>query len=254
MSRDYASYPSLENLRVFVTGGATGIGAAIVRAFVAQGAHVGFVDIAATAGQALENELQSQSPIWFSSVDVTDIQALRDAIRDFGDHFGQVDVLINNVANDTRHDWRDVSPEDWERAMAVNLSPAFFAIQAVAKGMIDRKSGSIINFSSISWKVKQDNMPAYTTAKSAVHGLTRSFVKPLGLAGVRINTITPGWVMTERQITEHYNDEGAAFLEANQPLAGKIMPEDVASMALFLAAHDSAMCTGQEFTIDGGWV
>jgi NAD(P)-dependent dehydrogenase (short-subunit alcohol dehydrogenase family) len=253
MNKQYANYPSLKGLRVFVTGGATGIGAAIVRAFAGQGATIGFVDIADTAGQALATELSSQSKTWFKAVDVTDVPALQQAIHDFDEQFGTVDILVNNVANDARHDWRDVSPESWQRSLSVNLNPAFFAIQAVAEGMISQKSGSIINFSSISWKVKQDNMPAYTTAKSAIHGLTRSFVKPLGSAGVRINTVTPGWVMTEKQVTEHYDEAGVTFLKNNQPLAGTIMPEDAAAMVLFLAAYDSAMCTGQEFTIDGGW-
>ncbi len=250
MRANSAKYPSLENARVFITGGATGIGAAMVRAFVDQGAQVGFIDIAEDAGQMLAAALPKT---WFRVVDVTNTDALRAAVHAFIADRGGVDVLINNVANDTRHDWRDVTESSWDQTMAINLRPAFFAIQAVADHMIAQKSGSVINFGSISWKAKHDGMPGYTTAKAALHGLTRSFVKPLGIAHVRINTITPGWVMTDRQMSDHFDSQGAQMLAQNQPLAGRIQPQDAAALALFLAADDSAMCTGQEFTIDGGW-
>ncbi|MFY0682664.1 MAG: SDR family oxidoreductase [Thalassovita sp.] len=243
--RRFASYPSLRGASVFITGGATGIGAAMVRGFCRQGARVGFVDLATEPGEALAADTGAA----FICADVTDIAALQAAIADFG----TVDVLVNNVANDARHDWREVTPQDWDQSFAVNLRPAFFAIQAVAPQMIERKSGSIINFGSISWKARLPTAPSYTTAKSAVHGLTRSFVETLGPHHVRINTLMPGWVLTERQRREHFDAAGQAFLTNNQPLAGEIAPEDAAAMALFLAAEDSAMCTGQEFTLDGGW-
>ncbi|MGH1415883.1 MAG: SDR family NAD(P)-dependent oxidoreductase [Pelagimonas sp.] len=242
---NFASYPSLAGKRIFITGGASGIGAAMVRAFTGQGAVVGFVDIADDAGQKLAVECGAA----FTPVDVTDTAALQAAITGFG----AVDVLVNNVANDTRHDWRLVTQDSWDAALAVNLRPAFFAIQAVAEGMMAREHGSIINFGSISWKVKFGNLPGYTTAKSAIHGLTKSFVTELGGAGVRINTVLPGWVMTERQKQEHWSEEGARMLEASQPLKGEIQPEDAAALVLFLASDDSRMCTGQDFTIDGGW-
>ncbi len=244
MSR-LAIYPSLAGKRVFVTGGATGIGAAVVRAFSSQGCDVGCIDIAAEAGALLQQETGCE----FGAVDVTDVTALQAAVGAFGD----VDVLVNNVANDTRHDWRDVTPETWDHGFAVNLRPSFFAIQSVAPRMLSQNSGSIINIGSISWKAKHGEMPAYTTAKSAAHGLTRSFVGELGAAGVRINTVMPGWIMTERQKREHFDAKGALALAANQPLRGMIAPENVASLVLFLGADDSAMCSGQEFTIDGGW-
>lgn len=250
----YAIYPSLSGKRAFVTGGATGIGAAMVRAYADQGVHVGFIDIAETEGRQLCRSItDAAGAAWFRKVDVTDIAAMQAAIADFAKVEGPIDVLVNNVANDSRHEMQDVTPDVWNQSFDVNLRPAFFAIQAVAEQMIARKRGSIINFGSISWKAKVDSMPAYTTAKAAVHGLTRSFVKPLGAAGVRINTVLPGWVMTERQITLHLDAEGEQFLRANQPLAGRITPEDTAAMALFLSADDSALCTGQEFTVDGGW-
>ncbi|UWQ17231.1 SDR family NAD(P)-dependent oxidoreductase [Jannaschia sp. M317] len=250
MIRRYATYPSLDGTRAFVTGGATGIGAAIVRMLAGQGVAVGFVDLATEAGEALAADLPGA---WFRRVDVTDTSALRAAIGDFADA-GPIDTLVNNVANDTRHDWREVTPDQWDRVLAVNLRPAFFAIQAVAPGMIDRRRGSVINYGSISWKAKLPSMPAYTSAKAAIHGLTRSFVEPLGAAGARINTVVPGWVMTDRQKTLHYDAAGAEMLAAKQPLAGQIQPEDAAALTTFLAADDSAMCTGQEFTIDGGWI
>lgn len=241
----FANYPSLTGKRAFVTGGATGIGAAIVRSLSRQGMQVGFVDIAQAQGQELAHEVGAD----FYHVDVTDIAALQHAIVSFG----AVDTLVNNVANDTRHDWRKVTPDAWDHAFAINLRPSFFSIQAVADGMIARGSGSIINIGSISWKAKHGGMPAYTTAKSAAHGLTRSFVEALGAAGVRINTIMPGWVMTQRQKVNYFDEAGAAYLAANQPLRGMIAPDDAAALVAFLAADDSAMCTGQEFTIDGGW-
>lgn len=242
---EFATFPSLAGKRVFITGGATGIGAAMVHAFVGQGALVGFVDIAEKEGSALADNTGAV----FRKVDVTDTAALKSAIAEFG----AVDVLVNNVANDTRHDWRMVTEDSWDASMAVNLRPAFFAIQAVAEGMMARQNGSIINFGSISWKVKLGSLPGYTTAKSAIHGLTKSFVSELGASGVRINTVLPGWVMTERQKHEHWSEEGAKMLAANQPLLGEIQPEDAAALVLFLAADDSRMCTGQDFTIDGGW-
>ncbi|MDU9005091.1 SDR family NAD(P)-dependent oxidoreductase [Sedimentitalea todarodis] len=242
---DFARYPSLVGKRAFVTGGATGIGAAIVRSLCLQNTAVGFVDIDQEHGNALARETGAA----FVHVDVTDVVALQNAIR----AFGVVDILVNNVANDTRHDWRAVTPSDWDARFAVNLRPSFFAIQTVADGMIARAQGAIINIGSISWKVKHGGMPGYTTAKSATHGLTRSFVDVLGAAGVRVNTVMPGWVMTERQKREHFDEDGAAQLADKQPLSGMITPQDVAALVAFLAADDSAMCTGQEFTIDGGW-
>lgn len=250
----FAHYPSLANKCAFVTGGATGIGAAIVRAYAAQGVYVGFVDINERSGEALCQELMAENrKAWFQRVDVTDVAALQNAISAFSETAGNIQLLVNNVANDTRHDWRDLSSDAWDAAMAVNLRPAFFAIQSVAASMLEQRTGSIINFGSISWKSKHGGMPAYTTAKSAIHGLTRSFVRELGANGVRINTILPGWVLTERQLAEHYGDDGDRIIAQNQPLAGTIHEDDVAALVMFLSADDSAMCTGQEFTLDGGW-
>lgn len=250
----FGTYPSLRGQYAFVTGGATGIGAAIVSAYAAQGVHVGFVDINAEAGTALRRSLEADgAPVWFRKVDVTQIGDLQNAIADFSAEAGPVDLLVNNAANDTRHGWREVTPSSWNEALAVNLHPVFFAIQAVATGMMARQRGSIINFGSISWKAKHGGMPAYTTSKAAIHGLTRSFVQELGASGVRINTVVPGWVLTGRQMAEHFGEDGREILDQNQPLRGEITERDVAALVMFLSAQDSSMCTGQEFTLDGGW-
>ena len=252
---DFAHYPSLHGLNAFVTGGATGIGAAIVSAYAAQGVRVGFVDINESAGTALSKRLEEQgAEVWFRAVDVTETRELQSTIKMFSESGGPVDLLVNNVANDTRHAWSDVTPEMWEKSLAVNLNPVFFAIQTVAAGMMERQRGSIINFGSISWKAKHGGMPAYTTAKAAIHGLTRSFVREFGAHGVRINTVLPGWVLTDRQLTEHFGDDGKSILDQNQPLRGTISERDVAALVMFLSADDSSMCTGQEFTLDGGWI
>lgn len=250
----FGAYPSLAGQCAFVTGGASGIGAAIVTSLVSQGVVVGFLDIDTRAGRELAGELNATGGnVWFRRADVCDLEALADTIEAFQTHAGKVDILVNNVANDTRHDWRTVTEASWDASMAVNLRPAFFAIQAITPGMIARGHGSIVNFGSISWKGKHGGMPSYTTAKSAIHGLTRSFVTEFGSSGIRINTVMPGWVLTERQLSEHFGEDGVDILKQHQPMTGTIKAEDVAALVMFLCAEDSAMCTGQEFTIDGGW-
>lgn len=247
-----AQYPSLKGARVYVTGGATGIGAAMVRAFAGQGAQVGFLDIATEEGAALAAEAPDR--IRFDHVDVTDVAALQAALARAEADWGGIDVLVNNVANDSRHDWRELTPESWDANHAVNLRPMVFAIQSVAPGMIARGRGSILNFGSTAWKARLGNAIAYNAAKAAVHGVTRTMTNELGAAGVRINTVVPGWVLTERQRRLHYDAAGKAWKEQSQPMAGELMPQDLAALALFLGADDSRMCTGQEFTMDGGWV
>ncbi|MCA0433509.1 MAG: SDR family oxidoreductase [Proteobacteria bacterium] len=254
-SGNSARYPSLGGRTAFVTGGATGIGEAIVAALARQGTRVHFCDIAADAGARHAEALAAAGhDVSFHHVDVTDCDRLRDTLAGIEARNGAVDVLVNNAANDTRHDWREVTPEQWDRVMAINLRPMFFACQAVLPGMMQRRRGSIINFGSISWTAKFGAMPAYTTAKAAVHGLTRSFLTEAGKCAVRLNTVVPGWIMTERQLTLNLDEAGIALLERNQALADRIMPDDVAALVLFLAADDSARCSGQQFTVDGGWI
>jgi NAD(P)-dependent dehydrogenase (short-subunit alcohol dehydrogenase family) len=252
----YARYPSLKGKAVFVTGGGTGIGAAIVESFVDQDARVAFVDIDVEGSARLLDRLQEQygrRPL-FLHADLTDIAALRKAVKDAAAAFGDIEILVNNAANDQRHKWQDVTPEYWDDRLAVNLRPMFFAMQAVLPGMIARKAGSIINLGSISWKAKNGGMPAYTSAKAAVHGLTRGMARDVGKDNIRVNTVVPGWVMTERQLALWVDAEGEREMDRQQCLSGRVMPVDLARMVLFLASDDSRMCSAQEFTVDGGWV
>jgi NAD(P)-dependent dehydrogenase (short-subunit alcohol dehydrogenase family) len=252
--RKYARYPSLEGRPVLITGGASGIGEALVKAFAAQGAKVGFLDIAEGLGLQLAADLagQGQSAV-FVPCDLKDTEALRSAIAEIERQNGPTLVLVNNAANDTRHAWQDVTPEYWDDRIAVNLKHFFFATQAVAPGMIAAEEGSIINFGSISWRMKTGEMLAYTTSKAAVHGMTRSFAAALGPHRIRVNTLEPGWVMTERQLRLWVTPEAEQVIDASQVLKGRVMPEDLARAALFLAADDSAMITSQMLTVDAGW-
>lgn len=249
-----ARYPSLRDRPVFISGGATGIGEALVRAFAAQGAKVGFVDLAGSEGEALATELVAAGgTVAFRRCDITDIAAYRGAIADIEAVHGPTLALINNAANDQRHDWRSVEPDYFDARVAVNLKHAFFAIQAIAPGMIAAGRGSIVNFGSMGWKILSGGYPVYAASKAAAHGLTRSFARDLGQHGVRVNTLVPGWVMTKRQLDLWVDDAANAQIDASQTLAGRLQPEHIAAMALFLAADNSAMCSGQEFTVDGGW-
>jgi NAD(P)-dependent dehydrogenase (short-subunit alcohol dehydrogenase family) len=252
---NFAIYPSLVDRTVFITGGATGIGASLVEHFVAQGSQVGFNDIDAKSGTALADRLSNgarHAPL-FVAADLTDIAALKTAVDRVRARFGPITVLVNNAANDTRHSIDSVTPESWDAGIAVNLKHQFFAAQAVIADMKAAGGGSIVNFGSISWMLKQGGMPVYTTAKSAIQGLTRSLARDLGPFNIRVNTVVPGWVMTERQIRMWLNDEGRADIARGQCIQKELKPEHIAKMVLFLAADDSAMCTAQNFNVDGGW-
>ena len=253
-THSFARYPGLTDCPVIISGGATGIGDAIVRAFAAEGARVGFVDLAQAEGEALAAELNAGGGrVLFRRCDITDSAAYQATIRDIEAAHGATMVLVNNAANDTRHDWRAVTPDYFDSRIAVNLRHAFFAIQAVAPGMIAARKGSIINFGSLSWMIATGGMPAYTASKAATHGMTRSFARDLGPYGIRVNTIVPGWVMTKRQLDLWIDDTANDLINRSQCLAGRVMPEDIARMALFLASDDSKMCSAQNFTVDGGW-
>lgn len=250
----YATYPSLEARPVIISGGASGIGEAMVRAFAQQGAKVGFVDIAADAGEALATDLRQQGQTAsFVRCDVTDTDAYRSAIAELAALHGEALILVNNAAHDQRHLWNEVTPDEWDQRIAVNLRHAFFAIQAVAPGMARAGRGSVINFGSISWMVMTPGLPVYETAKAALHGLTRSMARELGPSGIRVNTLVPGAVMTQRQLDLWISPEALADIKENQAIPEAISPEDCARMALFLAADDSAMVTGQHFLVDAGW-
>ena len=248
-SSAFASYPSLRGEAVIVTGGASGIGASIVEHFAAQGARVGFLDVDATAGEALA----ARTGTSFVACDLRDIAALRTAIEGFGRGLGAPLALVNNAARDDRHAIADVTPEFWDERMQVNLRHQFFAAQAVLPAMRARKRGSIINMGSTSWMISQGNMPAYVTAKAAIHGLTRGLARDAGPDGIRVNCVVPGWIMTERQVSMWLTPAGEAEIARNQCLPDKLYPADVARMVLWLAADDSRMVTAQDFVVDGGW-
>ena len=247
--QDSARYPSLQGQGVFITGGATGIGAALVRAFNEQGARVTFADINAQAGSALEAELGGAAQ--FVLFDLTDTLALQRAITD-ADNRSSLSVLINNAANDMRHSPDETSPEQWRECMAINLDAAFFAAQACAPLMAGHGGGSIINFSSINALLGPSNMPGYVTAKAGLIGMTKALAKDYGERLVRVNAILPGWVVTERQLQTWLTPEEESSWMEQVALPKRLLPENVARLALFLAASDSGMITGQSFTIDGG--
>jgi D-xylose 1-dehydrogenase len=250
-----AVYPSLANKVVFVTGGGSGIGAGLVRRFAAQGSKVCFVDIDKNASELLVSEVSKSAlyPPLFFNVDIRDIPALRSSIDHIAEKVGDISVLLNNAANDTRHAIEDVTVEFWDDRMAINQRPQFFAAQAVVPQMKRLGGGSIINFGSVSSRIGS-NFPAYMTAKAGAHGLTKGLARDLGKFNIRANTLLPGWVMTERQLRLHVTPEGEARIDALQAIKTRIMPDDIAAMALFLASDDSRLCTSQEFIVDGGWI
>ena len=251
-----ALFPSLRGRSVFVTGGGSGIGAAIVTAFAMQGARVAFVDVAAQASEALAQQLvdAGHARPWWRACDVRDVAALQAAIGEAAGALGDFSVLVNNVASDDRHTLESVTPAYYDERVAVNERPAFFAIQSVVPGMRRLGSGSIINLGSTGWQGKGAGYPCYAIAKSSVNGLTRGLARTLGQDRIRINTVSPGWVMTERQVRLWLDPAGEEELKRNQCLPDKLLPHDIARMVLFLASDDGAMCTAQEFKVDAGWV
>lgn len=250
MSDSFARYPSLNGKTVFITGGASGIGAEIVKAFAAQGAKVGFVDLDAEGAQALADATDGN--VAWEQADLRDIPALQEAFAKLKAKLGPAQVLVNNAARDDRHDWRKVTPEYWDERQATNLRHMFFAIQAVAPDMIEAGGGSIINMGSNSWWEASGNMPAYTTAKSAVHGLTRTMARDLGGHRIRVNTVVPGWVMTERQKELWASPEALEKHRDRQCLPDLIEPVYLARMVLFLASDDAAMCTANNYMVEAG--
>lgn len=250
-----AIYPDLAGKVVLVTGGGSGIGEAIVRAFVRQGAKVGFIDLKEAESRAIAAELAAAgASVHFERADLTDIAALRQAIGAIRETLGPVDILINNAAHDERHDALGVTPEYWDERMAVNLKHQFFAAQAVLPDMIAKKGGAIVNFGSTSWMIGQGGMPAYTAAKSAVLGLTRSLARDFGEHNIRVNAIAPGWIMTQRQIDLWLTPESEAELMRRQCLKRRLVPEDIARATLFFASEEAGACTNQHYVVDGGWV
>ena len=253
-SEIFARYPSLQDKTVLVTGGASGIGASMVEHFAAQGSRVAFLDTdEQSATNLLQNIQAKQTPV-FVKCDLTDIAALRSAIQKAESQLGSIRVLVNNAVSDDRHKTEEVTPEYWDERMAVNLRHQFFASQAVVPGMKSAGGGSIINMSSISWVIPSTGLPAYITAKAGIVGLTRTLSRELGGDNIRVNCILPGAIMTDRQRRLWMTPDYLAEIMRSQALKRELLPEDVARLALFLAAEDSATITGQSFIIDGGWV
>ncbi|QRM33807.1 SDR family NAD(P)-dependent oxidoreductase [Microvirga sp. VF16] len=250
MSFDYSTvqYRSLQDRSVVITGGASGIGEEMVKAFVAQGARVSFIDIAQEPGNALADATGAT----FHPCDVTDIPALREVLARIENDLGGVDVLVNNAGKDDRHDMAEVEPDYWRSALALNLDHQFFATQAVVKGMAARGAGSVIMLGSISWMRGRPGMVGYTTAKAAINGMTRTLARELGPSNIRVNCIVPGAILTERQkqlwLTPELNQQ---FLDL-QALKFRLDASHVAKMALFLGSDESGGCTGANFIVDAG--
>ena len=253
-TRQFANYPSLSGRTVFVTGGSSGIGGDIVEAFARQGAKVGFTGRNAEAAAKVIAAASAVGPVpMFLKSDASDVAALQEAIQTVATALGDISVLVNNVANDERHDLMAVTPDDFDWRVSINLRPHFFAAQAVAEGMKRLGGGAIVNLGSTSWKIKGKGYPVYATCKSATVGLTRSLARELGEHRIRVNTLTPGWIMTEKQLEQWVDEAGERAMAENHCLPGRILGEDVANLALFLSADDSCMVTAQDFVVDAGW-
>ena len=250
-----AIYPDLADKVVLVTGGASGIGEAIVRRFAAQKSIVAFVDIQAARGAALAAELVAAGQrVHFKAVDITDTPKLQAAISEFAKALGPVGVLVNNAAHDERHATDTVTPDYWDDRIALNLKHQFFTAQAVLPGMKAAGGGSIINFGSTSWMAGQGGMAVYTAAKSAVLGLTRSLARDYGPFNIRVNAIAPGWIMTERQIEKWLTPAGEEELMRRQCLKRRLQPDELAKFTVFLSSDEASACTSQHYIVDGGWV
>lgn len=251
----FATYPSLRDRVVIVTGGASGIGESMVEAFAHQGAKICFLDIQDDAAAVLADRLRASrnGPV-YHHCDLTDTLALQKSIERIVAEFGTVDVLVNNAANDTRHKLSEVTPEFWDQTIAVNLKHQFFAAQTVIPVMQRAGWGSIINMSSISWMVPSTGLPVYVTAKAAVVGMTRTLAHEVGRDNIRVNAILPGGIMTERQKRLWFTEEYKAEMLRHQSLKRLIMPEEVARLVLFLASDDSSAITQQSYVIDAGWM
>lgn len=252
MSDQFASFPSLKDKIVFVTGGASGIGREIVRAFDRQGARVGVLDFNQAAGDTTLSSLESKNNHAFVHCDLRNLESLKNSIFELTETLGNAHILVNNAAQDDRHDWRNVTGDYWDERMNTNLRHMFFAIQATAPGMIEMGGGSIINMGSNSWWEAGGGFPSYATAKAAVHGLTRTMARDLGGHRIRVNTVVPGWIMTDRQKELWVTKEALEKHHQRQCLPDLIDPEYVANMVLFLGSDDARMCTANNYMVDAG--
>ena len=252
---EIATYPSLKNKVVLVTGGAQGIGESIVEQFIKQQSKVAFLDIDEKAAENLVNKIKleyKQTPL-FIKCDLKDIDQLKNSISLVREKLGSISVLVNNAANDERHEFLDTTHEyfDWE--YQTNLKPHVFAAKAIIKSMIKLGGGSVINVGSIGWMRKNEKTILYGVFKSSLHGLTHGLAKRFGKDRIRVNTLVPGWTMTKKQIEVHLDEEGEKKIKEGQCLPDKVLPQDIANAALFLASDDSKMITSQDIVVDGGW-
>jgi len=243
-----ALYPSLRGKRVLVTGGGSGIGAGIVEGFAAQEADVTFFDVCEEESRAIAEQTDAR----FVRNDLTDITATQEAIARLESESGAFDVLVNNAANDDRHKIDEVTEAYWDNRVGVNLKHLFFCSQAVIKGMRAKGGGAIINLGSISWHLGLPDLVLYQTCKAAIEGLTRALARDLGGDNIRVNCVVPGNVRTPRQL-KWYTPEGEAEIVDAQCLKGRLVPEDIAAMVLFLASDDARFTTGHDYWVDAGW-
>ena len=250
-----AIYSDLKDKVVLVTGGGSGIGEAIVRQFALQQARVAFIDIAVEPSRTLLEELTaSGARLLFENLDLTDVAALKKGIARIQQHFGKIEILINNAANDERHATETVTEQMWDSRIAVNLKHQFFCAQAVLPDMKTAGKGIIVNLGSITWMAGQGGMAGYSAAKSAVLGLTRSLARDYGPFGIRVNAVAPGWIMTRRQLDRWVTPEAEAEIMARQCLKRKLQPAEVAKFIVFLSSDEASACTNQHYVVDGGWV
>jgi NAD(P)-dependent dehydrogenase (short-subunit alcohol dehydrogenase family) len=250
----HAQYPSLNNKVVYLTGGATGIGARLVERLAEQGCHVVFNDILEDEALSLCESISTPNgkKPEFHLADVTDIEQIKASIDKAHAQHGRIDVLINNVSNDTRHNPLEITAEQWTKLMQVNLDASFFCCQQVIPFMLSQGGGNIINMSSINVLIGPHNMPSYVAAKAGVNGLTKALANQYGNDNIRVNSILPGWVVTDRQLSLWLTPEKEQEWQSRVAIKGRLLPDDIANLTLFLASDDSKMITGQELIIDAG--
>ena len=248
-----AVYPSLNNKVVVVTGGGSGIGESITRSFIKQGAKVAFLDFNEKDSIKLIKDLNTDN-LHFEFCDLRDIAQLKNSIKKISSKFGPIQILVNNAARDDRHSLQSVTSEYFDERIATNLKHQLFASQAVVSDMEKNGGGAIINMGSTSWMIGQGGMPCYTTAKSAIQGLTRGLARDLGPKNIRVNCVVPGWIMTERQVDMWLTPESEKELMDRQCIKRKLFPKDIARFVLFMASDEASACSNQSFVVDGGWL
>ena len=248
-----AVYPSLNNKVVLVTGGGSGIGESITRSFIKQGAKVAFLDFNEKDSIKLIKDLNTDN-LHFEFCDLRDIEQLKNSIKKISSKFGSIQILVNNAARDDRHSLESVTSEYFDERIATNLKHQLFASQAVVSDMEKNGGGAIINMGSTSWMIGQGGMPCYTTAKSAIQGLTRGLARDLGPKNIRVNCVVPGWIMTKRQVDMWLTPESEKELMDRQCIKRKLLPEDIARFVLFMASDEASACSNQSFVVDGGWL